>query len=64
MPIYEAKCKRCGTQQDYMASIENMYQTPVCCGQPMEKVTLTAPLGVVDNPAFMSQYKSLYNNRN
>ena len=63
MPIYEAKCKRCGKQQDYMASIENMYQTPVCCGQPMEKVILTAPSGFVDSPAHMSQYKHLYANK-
>ena len=64
MPMYEAKCRKCGEETTYMATIENMYQTPVCCGQPMEKVILTAPMGFVDNPAFMSKYKHLYNDRN
>lgn len=64
MPIYEAQCKRCGERKEYTTPIDSMYQTPVCCGQPMEKVIFTAPKGYVDNPAYMSQYKHLYNNRN
>ena len=60
MPIYEARCKRCQKETVYTARVENMYQTPMCCGQPMEKVILTPPLGVVDNPAFMKQYAKMY----
>ena len=60
MPVYEARCKKCSYETEYMASIDNMYQTPCCCGQPMEKVTLTPPKGYVDNPLFMSKYRKLY----
>lgn len=60
MPIYEARCNKCNHETQYTASIENMYQTPVCCGQPMEKVIRTAPIGFVDNPMFMSKYRKLY----
>ena len=60
MPVYEAKCTHCDRETSYTASIENMFQTPVCCGQPMKKVILTPPKGYVDNPAYMSKYKHLY----
>ena len=60
MPIYEAKCERCQKETTYTARIENMHQTPVCCGQPMKRVILTAPLGFVDNPAFMKRYAKMY----
>jgi len=64
MPIYEAKCKQCNTETTYRASISEMYQTPICCGQPMEKVILSGVLGAVDKPHFMTKFKNLYNNRN
>ena len=60
MPVYEARCNKCKHETQYTASMENMYQTPVCCDQPMEKVTLNAPMGYVDRPLFMSRYKKLY----
>ena len=60
MPVYEARCTKCQHETSYTASIENMYQTPVCCGKPMEKVILTPPKGYVDNPMYMSKYKKLY----
>jgi predicted nucleic acid-binding Zn ribbon protein len=64
MPIYTAKCPKCGHVQDYMKSISNRDITPVHCNESMERVILTPILSVIDNPAFMSKYKHLYNNRN
>lgn len=62
MPTYESKCPECGHEETYFKSMADCYDTPMCavCNTKTEKVILTAPLGVVDNPAFMSQYKHMY----
>ena len=60
MPIYEARCNKCKRETEYTAHIESMYQTPICCNKPMEKVILTSVLGVVDNPAFQKKYSHMY----
>lgn len=31
MPMYEAKCRHCGKQETYFASIANRNETPECC---------------------------------
>ena len=61
MPIYEAICRVCDKQYEYFVKVTESNNTPSCCGKATEKAILTAPLGVVDNPAFMSKYKHLYN---
>lgn len=61
MPIYEARCNKCKNTTEYNASIQNMYQTPLCCNTPMEKVILTPQPGYVDNPHFMSRFRSVQN---
>jgi len=42
MPTYVAHCPSCDTQYDYIRSISNRNDTPVCCGAPTIK-GLTAP---------------------
>lgn len=54
MPIYEARCPQCGTVKDYYQTAANCRVTPDCCGSPMEKVILSAPMGIVDIPAYVS----------
>ena len=50
MPRYDARCNLCGKTQEYTRSIAEMYATPVCCGENMEKVTLTPIAGFLDFP--------------
>lgn len=54
MPLYEALCQKCGRQHEYYAMAANCYDTPVCCGQPAQKVILSAPMGYVQNIAYTS----------
>ena len=54
MPIYEARCRKCGKEQDYYQTFANCYDTPICCGEKAEKVILTPPMGIVDIPAYQS----------
>jgi hypothetical protein len=54
VPIYEAVCHRCGKYQDYYQTAANCRVTPVCCGESAEKVILSAPMGIVDIPAYVS----------
>lgn len=54
MPIYEAMCAKCGATEDYYQTVNNCNQTPVHCGESMTKVILTAPMGIVDIPAYQS----------
>jgi putative FmdB family regulatory protein len=62
MAIYDAKCSACGKTVEYIRSIAQMLDTPVCeCGTKMTKVILKAPPGFVDNPAFMQRFKKMYN---
>lgn len=62
MPYYDAKCPSCGKEVEYLKKISDMYDTPICeCGIKMEKVILKAPPGFVDNPAFMTRFKKMYN---
>jgi predicted nucleic acid-binding Zn ribbon protein len=42
MPTYTAHCSTCGHEQDYIRSIANRNDTPLCCDAPMVK-GLTAP---------------------
>jgi len=42
MPTYVAHCRTCGTDHDYIRSIANRNDTPICCGTPAVK-GLTAP---------------------
>ena len=60
MPIYESRCNKCKETFEYSCGIESMYQTPVCCGTPTEKVILTPQPVFVDNPLFMTKYRKLY----
>jgi hypothetical protein len=53
MPIYEARCETCGRHEDYHRPVANYMDTPMCCGQKMQKV-LSAPSFIVDIPAYVS----------
>lgn len=48
MPVYEAECRKCGTQRDYFASIEKRNAlVPKCCGKIMKRVITGAMLGII-----------------
>lgn len=38
MPIYVAKCVKCGSQVDYFRPLSKYKETPSCCSEPMTKV--------------------------
>lgn len=42
MPTYTAHCQACGAEYDYIRSIANRNDTPICCDVPTVK-GLTAP---------------------
>lgn len=54
MPTYQARCKLCGTDHEYYSSIAQCLITPECCGEATQKVILTAPIGIMDIPAYQS----------
>lgn len=60
MPTYNSKCSECNKVHEYVTKVSSRENSPVCCGVPTKRIMLGAPLGVVDNPAFMSKYKHLY----
>jgi hypothetical protein len=67
MPLYTAKCSVCGSIEEYSARIAERDNTPLCNKQKcvdveMDRI-LTPVMGVVDNPAFMSKYKHLYDRK-
>jgi putative FmdB family regulatory protein len=47
MPVYESECTQCGGTQDYLRSVAQCLDTPMCavCGIRMEKRVFSAPLG-------------------
>ena len=47
MPTYTAQCESCNTVTEYIQSVANSGNTPECCGAPMKKVILSAPLSFV-----------------
>lgn len=54
MPIYESLCLKCGTSHEYIRTVSNCMDTPVCCGTPTDKRIFSAPSGIVDIPAYES----------
>lgn len=54
MPLYEARCRACGSVHEYVRPIARCMETPICCAAPTEKVILSAPFGQVDIPAYES----------
>jgi hypothetical protein len=54
MPIYEAVCMKCGDYHEYVATIANCLDTPICCDTKTEKRILSSPMGIVDIPAYES----------
>lgn len=43
MPIYTARCNQCNQVHEYVRSVGNYLDTPVCCSLKTEKVVLYAP---------------------
>lgn len=39
--IYEAECLSCKKTEDYIRSVAERHNTPVCCGKPMKKKITT-----------------------
>ena len=54
MPIYEAHCQKCGRYQDYYQTVSNCHDTPMCCADKTSKVIRSAPMAIVDIPAYVS----------
>lgn len=54
MPLYESLCHRCNKVHTYWAKADDRLNTPECCGEKTEKVILSAPMGIVDIPAYVS----------
>lgn len=54
MPTYESVCMKCGKYHEYIRTMANSSDTPVCCNCPTEKRILSAPMGIVDIPAYES----------
>lgn len=40
--IYTAKCRQCGIEQDYIASVANRKKTPSHCGKKMQRIMVAA----------------------
>jgi hypothetical protein len=39
MPVYQAECPICGTQEDYFASVDQRNElVPTCCGKQMNRI--------------------------
>jgi hypothetical protein len=54
MPIYESVCMKCGGYHEYIATISNCLDTPICCDTKTEKRIFSSPMGMVDIPAYES----------
>lgn len=54
MGVYDARCRKCGKVTEYYQSAARCYETPECCGESMEKVILTAPMGWVEKIEYTS----------
>lgn len=42
--IYESACLKCGAYHEYIRTVANMSDTPMCCGQKTDKRLFTAPM--------------------
>lgn len=54
MPCYESECLKCGARHEYVRPAAMYLDTPMCCGQKTEKRIFSAPMGIVDIPAYES----------
>jgi hypothetical protein len=54
MPIYESVCLTCGKEHEYIRTMANCMDTPICCGVHSDKRIMSAPMGIVDIPAYVS----------
>ena len=54
MPVYESVCLKCGKYHEYIRTVSNCLDTPECCGTKTDKRILSAPMGIVDIPAYES----------
>ena len=54
MPTYESVCLKCGAEHEYIRTMAYCHDTPECCGVRTDKRILSAPLGIVDIPAYVS----------
>jgi len=52
--IYESLCVKCGARHEYVRPAAMYLDTPECCGQKTEKRIFSAPMGMVDIPAYQS----------
>ena len=54
MPVYEAFCHKCGKVEDYVRKAADYLNTPECCGQKMEKMIFSPPMGYCENIHYQS----------
>ena len=52
--IYESVCMECGKYFEYIKPAAQCKESPFCCGFQTRKVILSAPMGIVDIPAYES----------
>ena len=45
---------KCGVLHEYIRSVAECRNTPICCGLPSEKRILSSPMGIVDIQAYES----------
>ena len=41
--IYEAVCKKCRSYHEYVKSVAECLDTPICCGEKTQKVIFSSP---------------------
>ena len=58
MPLYSARCPKCGVAQDYYAKVRDYEDTPECCGGKTERV-ICAPMVAGD----IQPYRSMIDGR-
>jgi hypothetical protein len=45
MPTYESYCHQCGKEHEYIRTVANYKDTPICCGVKTSKEIRTRPVG-------------------
>jgi hypothetical protein len=48
IPKYESICYKCGKYHEYITTVSDRNNTPLCCGEATTKSILSAPVGIMD----------------
>ena len=58
MPIYESVCHVCNQEHEYITSVANYLNTPLCCGVKTEK-TISIGQFIISDEKNYKPYKSM-----